>query len=117
MVSAKRIDNGEMIQGYICHSGSVYNIIPMSDSGGCTVEDVVVDTTTIEPVAAPVEREKTPEKATGSEYRCPACGVWFAGIRRIGDQFYGSTPYCGNCGQRLDWSAALGDCGEGGEEQ
>lgn len=41
----------------------------------------------------PIKREKT---AVG-DYRCPSCNAAFIDVAGI-------TPYCGNCGQRLDWS-------------
>ena len=91
-------------------------IIRAREAGGMGVDFVPVDPATVELVTAPVTRKKMPAPGGGSEYRCPSCGVWFVGVNRVGDKFYGSTPYCGNCGQRLDWSAALDDPNEGCEQ-
>ena len=51
-----------------------------------------VDPATIEPVAVPVIIKRT---GVG-DYVCPNCNAAF-----IDGMKY--TPYCGNCGQRLDW--------------
>jgi hypothetical protein len=43
--------------------------------------------------ARPVKRETTPV----GDYRCPNCNAAFI-------EALGRTNYCGNCGQKLDWS-------------
>ena len=92
----KRLDNGEWIEGGIAYDHQIQKpvIMTMSESPKFVAWDV--DPDTIEPVAVPVV-------VKNKEYRCPNCNAWFYTVARKEQKLVGTTPYCGNCGQRLDW--------------
>lgn len=40
-------------------------------------------------------------------YHCPRCKAWFISVFKKHDgELSNATPYCGNCGQKLDWSGS-----------
>lgn len=58
-----------------------------------TGEKINIDDISHKLFAEPVKHEKT---GVG-DYRCPCCNAAFIdGV--------GTTPYCGNCGQKIDWN-------------
>ena len=55
--------------------------------------------------AKPVTRKKT----LVGDYCCPDCGAAFYGIAENKGKLQNTTPYCGNCGQKLDWDVTGND--------
>ena len=47
----------------------------------------------------PVKRERT----LYGDHVCPNCAAAFIGIVKVNGKLRNTTPYCGNCGQRIDW--------------
>lgn len=41
---------------------------------------------------------------TWYEYNCPVCGVKICSCTNDYGERLNKTPYCSNCGQKLDWS-------------
>ena len=96
---AKRKDNGGWIEGCLAQypSGRCRIFQTSSNGEGAAIKGMFeVDPETVEPVAAKLEKDK-------GHYKCPNCGVYFAYAYKEDEQWEGTTPYCGNCGQRLDW--------------
>lgn len=103
MKQARRVDNGEMVRGDLInlHDGRKYII---DNRFGACIDNVgnfinteapfvnQVDPATVEDVPVKPKRETT----LVGDYRCPNCNAAFI-------DGMGTTPYCGNCGQRLLW--------------
>jgi len=112
-MQGKRIDNGELVKGSLIHNAFVnadtkeptmYIFSPSSESDYDCFEEMSegleyfgVDPDMVEPVAAKVVHEPP---AVG-DYKCPNCRAGFFENPKT------RMPYCGNCGQRLDWSVAI----------
>jgi len=101
MVRGKRIDNGAWETGFLVIRRPYCSDARYFISDKMTGFQTPIDPDTVEPIAVSVVRHKIPD-GNSREYRCPNCGVWFVAVTRVGDKFYGSTSFCGNCGQRLD---------------
>jgi len=100
---ARRLDNGNLVTGlpveYSDHTwimeltdfseDRVYAYAPHSEMWSHRV-----DPSTIEPVAVAVLHEPHPV----GKHKCPNCKAGFF------ERPEAWTPFCGNCGQRLDWS-------------
>lgn len=93
-VSAVPIGVGDRVTGYFTYTafgakGFLPSIVVFN--GGQTSPHII-DPATIEPLKVRPKRERT---AVG-DYRCPNCNAAFI-------DGLGTTPYCGNCGQALEW--------------
>ena len=97
MVTAKRVDTGETIRGYYVGpmgcTGTRYSKHSIYHASGPRTE---IDPDTIEPV-----RVKPIAKNTG-HFHCPSCNVAYLTYTEDG-KIHNTTPFCGNCGIRLDW--------------
>lgn len=103
MKQARRADNGEMVEGYFFYMQYDCCDIPCIATEPLSANDYseiyshcyyIVDPATIEDVPVKPIYEKT----LVGDYRCPNCNAAFI-------EAAGITPYCGNCGQRLNISA------------
>ena len=59
-----------------------------------------------------VPRKPTKEHTLVGDYRCPNCNAAFFVLdeHEIVDGVpVSSTPYCGNCGQKLDWGRGIAE--------
>lgn len=103
MVTAVPIDGGERVTGYyVCsESGEILIALHSKLPWDC-FEFTSVDPDTIEPVMVKVKRDRT----LVGDYRCPNCNAAFVGVARLFDDtpLRNTTPFCGACGQALDWS-------------
>ncbi len=109
MVQGKRLDNGELVTGYLLadtapcsfkakgkcacsHDGSTAYIF-VWDDGLHEYDDIEVDPASVEPVALPVS---VPARTYGNGIPfCPCCGERIGGMR--------GRSYCPDCGQRVSW--------------
>ena len=92
----RRLDNGEMVIGSLLDNWEwfgCYQIEVCNEevTGNCYYK-FEIDPTTLEPVAAKPIKGNT----LVGEYSCSNCNAAFI-------EGMGFTPYCGNCGQRLEW--------------
>lgn len=104
MVQGKRLDNGEMVQGYYCivehDEEPIAIIVPTAISAhykrNIVCGDVPVDPATVEPVAVKLH------KSDAGSSICPNCGRFIMQY----EQSHGNIAirYCKWCGQRLDWT-------------
>ena len=101
MVRGKHIDTGELVTGYYMfirkRTGTFGQTLDESDYDRHVIARAdgslaIVHPATIEPIAVPVKRKRT----LVGDYVCPNCDAAFIeGLK--------TTPYCGNCGQRLSY--------------
>lgn len=97
LVRGKRLDNGEIIQGYYLHNDG-YCDRPDGARAFIYRTDYArdaVDPATVEPIVV------KPRKSDAGSSICPNCEHFIMQY----EQSHGNitVPYCKWCGQRLDW--------------
>lgn len=109
MVEGVQLDSGITTDGYyafipaseLCEYDRHF-IYRVSEDDPDILVRVLVDPTTVEPVAAEVVPLDTNNKFR-KKYQCPSCN---------GLLVFDCIEYCHGCGQRLDWTKAVSEEGK-----
>lgn len=112
MKQAKRVDNGELVQGYYIFYAPYkrHVIYAPNDLNSNRWINYDVDPATVEDVAAKPKTNKWLEKSTEMlTYYCPHCNIKFGESCTCHNRIFEEPNYCPDCGQRLDWSGADGE--------
>lgn len=104
MKQSKRIDNGETIVGGYYQMGTCAVIFTYGyeENGRHNSFIIGVGPSTVEDVAV------KPIYDDSYGYRCPNCNAWFYQVSESQikhGRYENTTPYCGDCGQRIDWQS------------